>query len=135
MTRGSISVENLSVTYDDGSGISAIKDLSFVVGASKFVCFLGTSGCGKSTLLNVLAGFISPTSGTVLLDGRPITGPGPDRGIVFQHHALFPWMTVRGNIAYGLKSRGLSRSEVQARTDRFIELVGLQRFSNSLLQG
>ena len=131
MTRGSISVKNLTVIYDNSSDGCAIKDLSFNVEASKFVCFLGTSGCGKSTLLNVLAGFISPTAGSVLIDGQPIAGPGPDRGIVFQQHALFPWMTVRGNIAYGLKSRGLPRAEVQVRTDRFIESVGLQRFSDS----
>jgi NitT/TauT family transport system ATP-binding protein len=131
MTRGSISVVNLTVIYDNSSGICAIKDLSFNVRASEFVCFLGTSGCGKSSILNVLEGFISPTSGSVLIDGQPITGPGSDRGIVFQQHALFPWMTVRGNIAYGLKSRGLPRADVQARTERFIELVGLQRFSDS----
>src|SRR5439155_3692953 len=109
----------------------AVKDLSFQVGSSSFGCFLGTSGCGKSTILNVLAGFTKPTVGYVLLDGQPITGPGPDRGIVFQHHALFPWMTAKDNIAYGLKSRRLPRNEVRERTQRFMELVGLQRFADS----
>ena len=131
MSRGSLTVDNLTVVYNGGAGVCAVKDLSFKVGAASFACFLGTSGCGKSTILNVLAGFTKPTAGSVLLDGQPITGPGPDRGIVFQHHALFPWMTARDNIAYGLKSRRLPRNEVRERTQRFIEIVGLQRFADS----
>jgi len=131
MSRGAISVENLTVVYNGGAGVCAVKDLSFQVGSSSFACFLGTSGSGKSTILNVLAGFTKPTAGSVLLDGQPITGPGPDRGIVFQHHALFPWMTAKDNIAYGLKSRRLPRNEVRERTQRFMELVGLQRFADS----
>lgn len=131
MKHGAIAVENLTVIYNGDAQVCAVKDLSFKVGASSFACFLGTSGCGKSTILNVLAGFTKPTAGSVLLDGQPITGPGPDRGLVFQHHALFPWMTAKENIAYGLKSRNLPRSQVRERSQQFMELVGLQRFANT----
>ncbi|MQB01687.1 MAG: ATP-binding cassette domain-containing protein [Actinobacteria bacterium] len=89
--------------------IPAIDDVSFEVAESEFVSILGPSGCGKTTVLNIIAGFIEPSGGEVLLRGRPILGPGPDRGVVFQSFALFPWTTVLQNITFGLKMRGIDR--------------------------
>ncbi|MBS4096734.1 MAG: ABC transporter ATP-binding protein [Sulfuricella sp.] len=131
MKQGSIEVTDVSVTITGARQVQAVKDITFSVEAAKFVSFLGTSGCGKSTILNVLAGFIQPTRGSATLDGNLIVGPGRDRGIVFQHHALFPWMTVWDNVAYGLRCNSLPNADVIERTRKFIELVGLQRFANA----
>lgn len=123
--KGALSVSNLGVVFGPAPRVEALADLSFEIEGGGIVCVIGTSGCGKSTLLRVVAGFLKPTSGAVWLDGAPIRGPGADRGIVFQHHALFPWLTVERNVEYGLKVRGVAKAERQARVDELLSLVGL----------
>jgi NitT/TauT family transport system ATP-binding protein len=122
---GSIRIENLHVEFGD---FTALERLNLDVPAGTFLCLLGPSGCGKSTVLNCVAGFEFPSSGHVLVDGKSVTGPGPDRGVVFQQPTLFPWKTVRDNIAIGLQMRGRSRSEIDARVDELLRIVGLAAF-------
>ncbi len=117
--------------HSDGREIAAVRDFTLDVAGGEFVCLLGPSGCGKSTFLNLVAGFIAPTAGRLLLDGRPVTRPGPDRGVVFQEHALFPWLTVADNIAFGLRMRGAGRAERAAAVRRYTDLVGLTGFERS----
>lgn len=128
---GHIQVNSLTVRFQRAEGpVEVLDALSFTVLPGEFVCLLGTSGCGKSTILNALAGFISPTEGTIHLDGRVLNSPGPDRGMVFQKHALFPWMTVRRNVEFGLKMARIS-GELRRRVgQQFIDLVGLTGFEN-----
>ncbi len=114
----------------DGSITTALAAFDLPVADGEFVAILGPSGCGKSTLLNIVAGFLRPTEGRVLLDGRDVVGPGADRGVVFQEHALFPWMTAIDNVAFGLRLRGMSRSERLRGARRFVELVGLVGFEH-----
>ena len=129
---GKIEVDNLRVVFGNGDDeVTAIRDLSFTVNAGEFVCLLGTSGCGKTTILNVLAGFIPPTEGEARLDGQQLGAPGPDRGMVFQRHALFPWKTVRQNVEFGLKARGIPTSDRLERAREYIGLVGLTGFEDS----
>jgi NitT/TauT family transport system ATP-binding protein len=126
---GSIDVRGLSVAFGDNQApVLAIRDLSFLASPGEFLCIVGTSGCGKSTILNVLAGFIPPDSGDILVDSEPVRLPGPDRGMVFQRHALFPWKTVMGNVAFGLKMKGLRRGKRRKAAQRYIDLVGLTGF-------
>jgi NitT/TauT family transport system ATP-binding protein len=103
----------------------ALLEITLAVHTNEFVCLLGPSGCGKSTLLNIVAGFIPPSEGRVLVDGRAVTAPGADRGVVFQEYALFPWLTVQENVEFGPKLRGLARAERRAVAERYLELVGL----------
>jgi NitT/TauT family transport system ATP-binding protein len=111
--------------------VLALDDVSLTVGAREFVALLGPSGCGKSTLLYLIGGFLPNEAGTITVDGKPVCAPGPDRGIVFQHFALFPWKTVRANILYGLERQALPRAEREARAQAFIDLVGLKGFEDS----
>jgi NitT/TauT family transport system ATP-binding protein len=111
--------------------IHALSDANLSIRKGEFVCLIGASGCGKSTLLRIIAGFEQPSSGEALMWGRPITAPDPTRGMVFQDYALFPWLSVRDNIAFGPAARGLSGGEVKATVDKFIELVGLGKFANA----
>ena len=111
--------------------IHALSDASLSIAKGEFVCLIGASGCGKSTLLRIMAGFEQPSSGEALMWGKPIGEPDPSRGMVFQDYALFPWLCVRDNIAFGPIARGLASSEVKATVDKFIELVGLGRFANA----
>ena len=106
------------------------RDVSFALSAGEFVTVIGPSGCGKSTLLSIAAGLEVPHSGTVSVDGQAVTGPGLDRSVVFQEFALFPWLSVRDNIAFGLKSLGVPRAERVARVDKYLALVGLARFAD-----
>src|SRR4249919_2019154 len=108
--------------------IHALSDATLSIAKGEFVCLIGASGCGKSTLLRIMAGFERPSSGEALMWGKPIEGPEPSRGMVFQDYALFPWLSVRDNIGFGPTSRGLSRGEVTATVDKFIDLIGLQKF-------
>ncbi|MBV8393438.1 MAG: ABC transporter ATP-binding protein [Alphaproteobacteria bacterium] len=110
--------------------IHALSDANLTIAKGEFICLIGASGCGKSTLLRIMAGFERPSSGQALMWGKPIDGPDPSRGMVFQDYALFPWLTVRENIAFGPISRGLSRGEVKDVVDKFVELVGLAKFAN-----
>lgn len=121
-------IRNLSKIYADlyaGAHVTAVQDVSLEVQQGEFVSIVGPSGCGKTTILNMVAGFIPLTTGEILLDGRPIKGPGPDRGVVFQSFALFPWKTVLENVAFGPKMRGMGKNEREAVAREYLALVGL----------
>lgn len=126
-----IEIQHLSVDYTEKSSrFTALKDVNFSVGAGEFVSVIGSSGCGKSTLLSILEGINSPSEGSILIDGQPIKGTGNDRGVVFQHYSLFPWMTARKNVAFGVKQARpkLSRAERLKIADEFLDKVGLDAF-------
>jgi len=108
----------------------ALSDISLRIEDGAFVSILGPSGCGKSTLLYIVGGFVNPTEGVARVKGHAITGPGPDRGPVFQEFALFPWKSVLGNVMYGLREQGVSRAEAEAQSRRLVEMVGLKGFEN-----
>jgi NitT/TauT family transport system ATP-binding protein len=114
-----------------GKPVLALDDVSLSVGTREFLALLGPSGCGKSTLLYLIGGFLPIERGTISVERKPVTAPGPDRGIVFQHFALFPWKTVRANIAYGLERQGMPREQREARVQALIEMVGLRGFEDS----
>lgn len=110
--------------------MEAFKDLSLSITEGEFVSIVGPSGCGKTTLLFSIAGFINPSGGSILVDGQPITGPGPDRGIVFQSFALFNWLSVRDNIEFGPRMRGVDTATRRANSDELLAMVGLTRFAD-----
>jgi NitT/TauT family transport system ATP-binding protein len=110
--------------------VEALAPVDLAIPKGELVCMIGASGCGKSTLLRIIAGFEEPTTGEVAIDGKPVTGPGSDRGMVFQDYALFPWMTVRQNISFGPRQRHLPREEIEKTTDEFVRMVGLERFAD-----
>ena len=110
--------------------VVALKDIQLEVPRGQFVCLLGPSGCGKSTLLNAMAGFALPSSGSITADGKLITGPGPERGMVFQEYALFPWMTVEKNIGFGLDIKGTPQPEIDRIVDGLLTKLGLTDFRN-----
>jgi NitT/TauT family transport system ATP-binding protein len=115
----------------DGQLMEALHDVDLIIEEGEFVCFIGPSGCGKTTLLRIVAGLDTPTEGTALLDGNVITGPGPDRGMVFQEYSLFPWRTVIDNIAFGLELKGMPQGERSALSRQYLKMVGLERFERS----
>ena len=122
--------EHLGVVYDrDGESLPVLEDINLDVDDGEFVCLVGPSGCGKSTLLNAMAGFLSPTSGSVSIDGEMVTGPDPRRILVFQERGVFPWLTVEGNIGFGLSN--LSRAERTQRIAHYVKTVRLEGFENS----
>lgn len=132
MTTPAISVVDVAKRFAARGGeVVALERTSLDVEASQIVSVVGPSGCGKTTLLNLIAGFTQPTQGRVLVGGRPIERPGADRAVVFQADAVFPWLTVRDNLSYGPRMRGLQRAEWQARIDHFLPLVGLQEFADA----
>src|SRR5215813_15033696 len=108
----------------------ALGDLSLSIAEGEFVSILGPSGCGKSTLLYVVGGFVPPSSGKVIVNGQVVTGPGPDRGPVFQEFALFPWKTVLGNVMYGLKQQGVAKAEAQTRVRELLAMVHLSGYES-----
>jgi NitT/TauT family transport system ATP-binding protein len=127
-----LEVKNLYKEFECRDGtVTALKDISFQTHRREFVCVIGPSGCGKSTLIRILAGLESPTRGQMLLDGRPVHGPGPDRGMVFQGYTLFPWLTVKKNVMFGLSCAGRGRMAAEEEALQWIDLVGLSRFTNS----
>jgi len=125
-----IHIAGLEKRFATATGdVLAVANVSLDVAAGEFVAVVGASGCGKSTLLRILAGFEEPSGGEVTVAGAPISGPGPDRGVVFQDYGLFPWLTVRENVAYGPSRRGMSRAAARATADAHLETVGLTRFA------
>ncbi len=132
----SLSVKGANVTYpalQHGGSVVALKDVNLEINSGDFVVALGASGCGKTTLLNLLAGFLSPTQGELLLGGRPIVGPGSDRGVVFQKHALLPWLNVMENTEFGLKLQGIDKNRRRGLAAKNLELVGLQDFHEHMI--
>jgi NitT/TauT family transport system ATP-binding protein len=131
--QAQIVIQGVNHTYRPARGRSvlALSDVSLQVRPREFLALLGPSGCGKSTLLYLVGGFLPTEAGRIMVEGKPVAAPGPDRGIVFQHFALFPWKTVRGNILYGLERQGLPRAEREKRAQSFINLVGLRGFEDS----
>lgn len=126
---GQLDIQGLSIHLGEAAQrFVALDDVSIQINPGEFVCLLGPSGCGKSTLLGALAGHIKPTQGRASLDGRPIDGPDPQRGLVFQHHTLFPWLSVQDNVAYGLKMRGVSRKDRLSQAHKLLAEVGLSGF-------
>jgi NitT/TauT family transport system ATP-binding protein len=125
-----LQIEDLNVVFTrDGKTTAVLQDINLEVSEGEFVCLVGPSGCGKSTLLNTLGGFLSPTSGTVSIDGEVVRGPDPRRIFVFQERGVFPWLTVEGNIGFGLFK--LAHSERQVRIARYIKMVGLGGFEDA----
>lgn len=128
---GEITVEHFCLDYPGRNGITrAVSNVSLYVRPGEFVSIIGPSGCGKSTFLNAIAGFLKPSSGAVLVDGKPIEAPGADRGMVFQQYSLFPWQTVRQNVEFGLKFINLPRSRRQTVARALLDLAGLLPFEN-----
>ncbi len=125
-----LSIQGVSRTFTSAKGVAtqALLPVDFEVRENDFVTILGPSGCGKSTMLRIVAGLDSPTSGRVLLDGRPVEGPGADRGMVFQSYTLFPWLTIEQNIRFGLRERGMPEVQQKERAAYFIAKVGLRGF-------
>jgi NitT/TauT family transport system ATP-binding protein len=125
-----IVIDGVGKVFDsDGRQVAALQDISIEVPHGQFVCLLGPSGCGKSTLLNAIAGFAPPSSGSVLVDSVPVAGPGPERGMVFQEYALFPWMTVEQNVGFGLEIKGMEKPRIAARVAGLLELLSLEDFA------
>ncbi|MGH8886589.1 MAG: ABC transporter ATP-binding protein [Egibacteraceae bacterium] len=133
MTVPKLAVRGLAKRYGNGaSAMVALDRIDLTVGAGDLVCIVGTSGCGKSTLLKIIAGLEPPTEGEVLIDGRQVTGPGPDRGLVFQAYSLYPWRTVAGNIEFGLELAGVPRHERREQVDRYLGIMSLSRWADRL---
>jgi NitT/TauT family transport system ATP-binding protein len=128
-----IEAANVALIYDTPSGrVPAVEDVSFGIETSEFLCIVGPSGCGKSSLLNIIAGFLTPTRGEIRIGGRPVTGHGLDRGVVFQDFAqLFPWRTALGNVTFGLEMKGVGRAEREELARRQLALVKLEKFAQS----
>ncbi|GLI27739.1 ABC transporter ATP-binding protein [Agromyces rhizosphaerae] len=132
-TTAKISVREVSKTFPlKGEEFVALDRVSIDIADNEFVTVVGPSGCGKSTLMNVLAGLETPTGGEALVDGKSVSGPGPERGVIFQQYALFPWLTVRKNVEFGLKVAGVPKAQRRERAEHFIEMVGLQQFADAL---
>ena len=137
-----LTIRHLSKTYFDpyaGAHVEALRDISMTVEQGEFVCVVGPSGCGKTSLLNLIAGFMPASGGEILIDDKPVNGPGPDRGVVFQSFALFPWKTVLQNVGFGPRMRGLPRAECDRIAREFLAIAGLehaaQRYPTELSGG
>ncbi|MFG6203348.1 ABC transporter ATP-binding protein [Pseudomonas retamae] len=128
--EGRIDIRQLSIVLGEGrDAFEAVQNLDCQIEPGQFVCILGPSGCGKSTLLGALAGHLKASTGSLRVDGAAVSGPSPQRGMVFQHHTLFPWRTVRDNIAFGLKMRGIGKAERHRAADDMLKLAGLEGFA------
>jgi NitT/TauT family transport system ATP-binding protein len=128
-----IRIDRVAKTFEVTAGarraLTVLTDIDLAIDAGEFVCLLGPSGCGKSTLLNAIAGFETPTSGLIRVGGRAVNSPGPDRAMVFQDYALFPWLTVARNVAFGLQVRATPRAQVAERVDSLLQMLGLSDFA------
>ena len=126
-----LTIRGVTKRFSVGDGeLEALAPVDLSIPTGEFVCMIGASGCGKSTLLRIIAGFEEPTTGNVAMYGKAITGPGSDRGMVFQDYALFPWMTVSQNVSFGPRQRQLPREEIAKTADEFVRMVGLERFAD-----
>ena len=124
-----IQIRNVSKVFSSGGQeIVALDDINLDIQPGEFICLLGPSGCGKSTLLNAVAGFSPPTGGTITVDGQAVLNPGPDRGMVFQEYALFPWMTVAKNIAFGLEIKKMPKAQIAEKVGALLHMLNLQDF-------
>lgn len=129
-----IVIQGVGLTYSSAAGsFEALRGVDLTIQPGEFICLLGPSGCGKTTLLNTIAGFLEPTTGAVFVDGQRITGPGPDRGVVFQQYAVFPWLTVKQNVEFGLRlaANRCSPEEIARTAEHFIDLVNLREFKDA----
>lgn len=127
-----LEVKGLGKTFQSHQGeVTALKNINFKTHRREFVCVIGPSGCGKSTLIRILAGLESHSSGEVLLDGKPVNGPGRDRGMVFQGYTLFPWLTVKKNVMFGLENSNMGRNAAESEARQWLELVGLTKFADA----
>ena len=130
-SAGHVNARDVSIAFTSrGTTVQAVKSVSINVQPGEFVSIIGPSGCGKSTLMNAVAGFTKVNSGVLTLDGKPIDGPGADRGVVFQQYSLFPWMTVRKNVEFGLKMQGMSAAQRESQARTLLGLAGLLAFEN-----
>ena len=130
-----VDIENLERVFtkegDESGAVTALDDINLHIEDKEFVCLVGPSGCGKTTLLRIIAGLDFPTSGSVTLDGKPVEGPDPERGMVFQEYSLFPWLRISDNITFGLTMRGASREEKQRAAEEYLDLVNLEEFGRA----
>ena len=126
--------DRVSVSFDTAAGpLKVVEDVSFAITDREFVSIIGPSGCGKTTMMNIVAGFVEPSGGSVLLDGKPVGGPGPERGVIFQEYGVFPWLTVKQNIGFGLglAANRLPADETAAIVQRYMGLMGLSDFADA----
>jgi NitT/TauT family transport system ATP-binding protein/sulfonate transport system ATP-binding protein len=129
--RPFLAVRDVSKVFEiGGEPVEALHRVNAVIEKGEFVCLIGASGCGKSTLLRIIAGFETPSSGEVMVYDHPVQGPGSDRGMVFQDYALFPWMTVRENISFGPRQKGLAKARIREIADEYLNMVGLAKFAD-----
>lgn len=127
-----VQITNISKIYKGTSrSVHALRHVSLDIYENEFICVIGSSGCGKSTMLNILAGLDTPNAGTITIDGKPISGTGADRGVVFQQYALFPWLTVGENVAFGLKIQKMDKKLIDEKVDYYLDSVGLLEFKYS----
>jgi NitT/TauT family transport system ATP-binding protein len=134
MMRQRILFEDVNVDFQTDQGpLRVVQGVSFSIAEGEFVSIVGPSGCGKTTMMNIVAGFVQPSSGRVLLDGAPIAGPGQDRGVIFQEYGVFPWLTVEQNILFGMKlvKSRVAQAEREALKDRYLKLMGLSDFAKA----
>jgi NitT/TauT family transport system ATP-binding protein len=126
-----LELDHLTRSFAGSNGpVTALRDIHFKVHRREFVCVIGPSGCGKSTLIRLLAGLYQPTSGRILLDGAPVSAPGPERGMVFQGYTLFPWSTLVKNVMFGLEMKGLGKPQAEREARQWLSLVGLDKFAD-----
>lgn len=127
-----VSIKNVVKKYNTRNGeMIALNGANLDIKENEFICVIGPSGCGKSTLLNIIAGLLDPTEGEVIVDGKKVEGTGIDRGVVFQQYALFPWLTVTKNVQFGLKLKGVPKEERERIAEKYIKMVGLEKFVNA----
>jgi NitT/TauT family transport system ATP-binding protein len=126
-----LQVEQLGRKFDSAKGeVTALSDINLEVRSREFVSVIGPSGCGKSTFIKILAGLDAPSSGVASIDGKPINGPGAERGMVFQGYTLFPWLSVKGNVMFGMRMKGVRRKSAEQQALEWLEVVGLERFAD-----
>ncbi|MBT9776018.1 ATP-binding cassette domain-containing protein [Clostridium sp. MCC353] len=127
-----VKIDKVEKIYSGRNGdMVALNGVSLDIMENEFVCVVGPSGCGKSTLLNIIAGLLEPSSGAVYVDGKEVKGPGPERGVVFQQYALFPWLTVLKNVQFGLKLQGMGEAESKETAMKYLKMVDLEQFADS----